>query len=243
MPAFRHLLVLIAAAGAAAVFAAPSSAAVDQCAGSASRPGVAIALTASDPAFRGLVHERHGRRPATSPSTQASDFAALLEHVYATEIALRVPGSDERRRRQDRRLHHDAALPDAVRDCRSATPAPGSLTSSGYIEIDPSVVGDSFQVHVAAHEFFHLIQFASWVRSSKTDTWLWEGAAEWMGAKVDGYQDADVESTVPSDMPLDCRDDLTRRVRRSATRTCTSRAATRAGRSSSTSRSGSGSRS
>ena len=132
--------------------------------------------------------------------TAASDTAALFEHVYAAELALGfgAPLDDG-----DGKI--DVYIQDPGASILGAATAdnPVGPTSSGYIELGPGSLDD---VTTIAHEFFHLIQFATWVPTAKTDTWLFEGSAEWMGAKIDGFQESDVGTLGPSDMPLDCRE-------------------------------------
>jgi hypothetical protein len=209
MPAFRHLLVLVAAAGAAAVFAAPSSAAVDNCpAPPANRPAMPHCLATQH--FE-IWYTSDTGDPAYTTFTEASDFAALYEHVYATELGYGFPAPlDDGDGKIDVYITtlssgelglagpEGLAVPD-----NSAGP-----TSSGLIEIDASQLGADTEAHVLAHELFHLIQLASWVPQLQTDTWLFEGSAEWMGAMVSGYQETDVAEVGPSDMPLDCRENL-----------------------------------
>ena len=89
MPAFRHLLVLIAAAGAAAVFAAPSSAAVDQCPDPPlTRPSMPHCMASQH--FE-VWYDSDTTADDYVTATQASDLAAIFEHAYATELGYGFP--------------------------------------------------------------------------------------------------------------------------------------------------------
>ena len=60
---------------------------------------------------------------------------------------------------------------------------------SGYIEFDGTSMNADwgFAPHAVAHELFHLVQFGVWLSSQVSDYWLYEGSADWMGYRVDGY--------------------------------------------------------
>jgi hypothetical protein len=201
MPGLRHLLVLLAATAAAGLLAAPSPAAVDQCPGPpANRPAMPHCIATQ---HLEVWYTSDTGDDAYTTFTQASDFAALYEHVYATEIGYGFPAPLDD---GDGKIDVYITTLSGVLGL-AATDNPG-LTSSGLIEIDAGQLGADTEVHVLAHELFHLIQFASWVPQQQSDTWLLEGSAEWMGAKVSGFQESDVMAIGPSDMPLDCRENL-----------------------------------
>lgn len=134
--------------------------------------------------------------------TQASDLAAEFEHLYTAEVGLGFTAPLD-----DGDGHIDVYLEGIGPDIlgQAVPDNPGNTTSSGYIILAPVALGDSMTV---AHELFHLIQFATWVPAAQSDTWLFEGSAEWMGAKLDGFSADDVSKLGPSDMPLDCRETL-----------------------------------
>jgi hypothetical protein len=76
-------------------------------------------------------------------------------------------------------------------------PIDGSARStSGWIEIQPSYATD---LHVVAHEFFHLIQFRYNIFAA---TYLTEATAEWAGKRVSGS----VAGVVPLQFPQDSLD-------------------------------------
>ena len=136
--------------------------------------------------------------------TQASDLAALYERVYATEIGYGYPAPADD---GDGRI--DVYVTTLSSPMLGFAPADNAGTpSSGLIKIDAGQLGAPSEVHVLAHELFHLIQYTSWVSHAQTDDWLFEGSAEWMGAHVSGFKESDIMTLGPSDMPLDCRENL-----------------------------------
>jgi hypothetical protein len=203
MPAFRHLLVLIAAAGAAAVFTAPSSAAVDQCPDPpGARPAMPHCIASQH--FE-VWYDSDTTADDYATATEASDVAETFEDAYATELGYGFPAPlNDGDGKVD--VYIAALIPGTLGETYPDNPL--ALKSTGFIALDPSEIGADTELHVAAHELFHLIQFDSWVPQQQTDTWLFEGSAEWMGGKVDGFQDSDVTGIGPSDMSLDCRDNL-----------------------------------
>jgi hypothetical protein len=187
----RRLLIAAAVVAAAAVFAGPSAAA---------RPI----------GWNHVVTSQHFVVHYTSDTnnddyvtfTQASDVAADFEHAYAAEVGLGFTAPLD-----DGDGHIDVYLESIGPDVlgQAVPDNPGNTTSSGYIILAPAALADTMTV---AHELFHLIQFATWVPTVQSDTWLFEGSAEWMGAKVDGFPAGDVSELGPTDMPLDCREDI-----------------------------------
>jgi hypothetical protein len=202
MPGLRHLLVLLVAAAAAAVLAAPSSAAIDQCPDPpGTRPVMPHCMASQH--FE-VWYDSDTTAADYATATEASDLAETFEHAYATELGYGFPAPlDDGDGKIDVYI---ATLDDGMLGL--TFPDNAGPASSGWIAIDVGQIGADTELHVAAHELFHLIQFANWVPQQQTDTWLFEGSAEWMGAKVDGFQDSDVTGIGPSDMSLDCRDNL-----------------------------------
>ena len=193
MRLLRRLLVLAALAVGAAVLSSPALAA---------RPGLPDTIGST----HFLVHFETDPTHADSiTATEAADIATLAERAYAAETAdgYSAPPSDGV-------LGGDGRTDIYVMDL-SATgalalsiPDNGTSPDSGYIELDGADPEDSFTLHVVAHELFHLVQFGIWVSSSPADDWLYEGSAEWMGFRVDGY--AGSYELGPDEMSLDCLD-------------------------------------
>jgi hypothetical protein len=139
--------------------------------------------------------------------TQAGDIAANAERAYAAELADGYPAPPS-----DVLVDGDPRI-DIYVDNLSGTgalaysqPDTGSSPDTGYIVLDGTTPEAAFAEHTIAHELFHLVQFGIWLSSQTSDYWLYEGTAEWMGYRVDGY--AGSFDLGPSDMSLDCRDPL-----------------------------------
>ena len=145
--------------------------------------------------------------------TQAGDIAAYAERAYAAELAdgYAAPLSDGG-------LGGDGRIDIYVTDLTPLSdPPPYGVTipdnnfavspDSGYIEFDGTSMNADwgFAPHAVAHELFHLVQFGIWLSSQVSDYWLYEGSADWMGYRVDGYARRPTSSG-PDDMTLDCRD-------------------------------------
>ena len=132
--------------------------------------------------------------PATS-AADAQTLSANLETAYATEVGawgFDPPLSDG-----------DAQVDVYVQDIgghlgESARDNPSAPTSSGYIMIDPASVANA---ETAAHELFHLLQYAIYAHGAK---FLKEGTAEWAGANVAGGTSWLFTYWSAPDQPLDC---------------------------------------
>ena len=159
-----------------------------------------------------LVHYESDPQTASAiTQTQAGDIAVDAERAYAAELAdgYAAPLSDGG-------LGGDNRIDIYVTDL--GIPPPYGVTipdnnfavspDSGYIEFDGTSVNADwgFAPHAVAHELFHLVQFGIWLSPNVADYWLYEGSADWMGYRVDGYT-GDFELG-PDDMALDCRDPL-----------------------------------
>ena len=139
--------------------------------------------------------------------TQAGDIASNAERAYTAELADGYPAPPS-----DVLVDGDPRI-DIYVDDLSGTGAlayaqPDTLSSpdTGYIVVDGADPEHAFSEHTIAHELFHILQFGIWVSSQTSDYWLYEGSADWMGYRVDGY--AGTYALGPSDMSLDCRDPL-----------------------------------
>ena len=187
----RRLLIAAAVVAAAAVLAGPSAAA---------RP---IGWNHSVASAHFVVHFTSDTNNDDYVTfTQASDVAAKFEHVYSVELGLGFAAPLD-----DGDGHIDVYLESIGPDILGQAVAdnPGNPTSSGYIILAPVALGDTMTI---SHELFHLIQFATWVPTVQSDTWLFEGSAEWMGVRLDGFRAGDISKLGPTDMPLDCREDI-----------------------------------
>jgi hypothetical protein len=150
-----------------------------------------------------------GTPPWAITQTTAGDIAALAERAYNAEVVVDgfpAPLDDG-----------DGKTDIYVTDLstfnvigRTSVDNPGAAQSSSYIELDGNQKELAFSQHVIAHEFFHTIQLSTWVPTHRSDYWLLEGSAEWMGYRVDGYNTlfAGGASYGPQDMALDCRDPI-----------------------------------
>jgi hypothetical protein len=199
------MLVLLVVLTAVIAFVPASPASVDTCANPLPyRAGLAMPHCVATSHFEvWYTNDTGDSQYATI--TQASDLATVFERAYATELSYGFTSPlDDGDGKTDVYI---ATLPAGLAGL-AVPDNPGGPTSSGYIGIEPTVIGSDHEVHVAAHELFHLIQFSTWVPQATSDSWLLEGSAEWMGAKVNGYQPSDVEAVGPSDMPVDCRENL-----------------------------------
>ncbi|HEY5057668.1 MAG TPA: hypothetical protein VII51_01510 [Gaiellaceae bacterium] len=190
----RNLILLVLVCLGAAMFTSPAF---------ASRPS-GLVNTIGSTHF--LVHFQSD--PSTTyaiTQTNAADIAALAEHAYTAEIgdgytappSDGVLGGDGRIDIYIVDLTTDGTLGEAVSDT-------GAITSTGSILLDGANSGDGLNQHTIAHELFHIFQFGLWNSPNLSDYWLYEGSAEWMGYRVDGY--GGEFELGPDDMSLDCRD-------------------------------------
>ena len=133
--------------------------------------------------------------PSAVAAGDARTLSANLESAYATEVG--SWGFDPP-------LHDDDSRVDAyVQDTsghlgESMRDDPTANTSSGYIVIDPTAVTNA---ETAAHELFHLLQYAIYAQGSK---FLKEGTAEWAGANAAGGTSWLFTYWSAPDQSLDC---------------------------------------
>lgn len=189
----RRLILGLAVCVVAGILGAPANAA---------RPALPHSLTAPSTPDVVVHYTSDTLDPAYATFTQASDLAVRLEGIYKKEIGYgyRQPLDDG-----DGKIDVYLGAPSLLVLGQAVPDNPAGPTSSGYILLPTNSLEDTATI---AHELFHLIQFAYWVPTLQTDTWLFEGSAEWMGAKVDGFGSADVAGVGPNDLPLDCRENL-----------------------------------
>jgi hypothetical protein len=205
MPRVRHLLVGLAAGAAlTGALAVPSHASVDACPDPLPSR-VALPHCLATQHFE-VWYTSDTKDPAYVTFTQASDLAGLLESAYAAEMSYGfTPPKDDGDGKTD--VYITTLSPGTLGEAVPDNPA--GPTSSGFIAIDVGEIGAADELHVLAHELFHLVQFATWIPPHQTDHWLFEGSAEWIGAKVDGFHGSDVTGVGPSDIPLDCSETIT----------------------------------
>jgi hypothetical protein len=132
--------------------------------------------------------------PASVPTADAQTVADNLEHAYAVEVGswgFDPPVNDGDSKVDVYLAHTDGHLGEASPD----TPGPAT---SGSITIDPGSTGDA---EAAAHELFHLLQYAI---DSRGASFLKEGTAEWAGANVAGNTGWLLTYWGAPDQPLDC---------------------------------------
>ena len=136
--------------------------------------------------------------------TEAGDVAARAERAYEAELAegYAPPVSDGTAGGDSRiDIYVDVLGGGAL---GVAIPDEWKTGSAGYIILDGSNPDEALDQHTIAHELFHLIQFRLWLTDDVGQFWLFEGSAEWMGFKVDGFSGDFVIGGW--DMSLDCRD-------------------------------------
>ena len=155
-----------------------------------------------------LVHFQSAAAvPGAITLTQAGDIASIAERAYSAEVADGYPTPPS-----DGALGGDGRI-DIYVDDLSGTgyigltfPDTGSSPDSAYILLDGAKPELGLAQHNVAHELFHVFQVGIWYSSQVSDHWLYEGSAEWMGYRVDGY--AGNFDLGPDDMSLDCRDPI-----------------------------------
>jgi Family of unknown function (DUF6055) len=132
------------------------------------------------------------------PGVAASDAQTLssnLENAYAIEVGswgFNAPVSDGNSLVDAYIQGTGGHLGESVRD------NPAADTTSGYIVIDPGSVADA---ETAAHELFHILQYAIYAKGAK---FLKEGTAEWAGANVAHTTSWLFTYWSKPDQPLDC---------------------------------------
>lgn len=188
MVVVRRLLALALFGALAAALAGPANAA---------RPvGYPDVLTT--PHFQ--VHYGGGPTPEGITHQDAADLALLAENAYSTLVTgwgypAPLFDGDSRTDIWVQDLSLLGVLGYAEQDAAGPT-------SSGWFTLDVTAIKTQA---VVAHEFMHLIQYATWVPA---DSWLLEGTAEWAGFQTSGYRPFGgvpiaVTRGAP-DMSLDC---------------------------------------
>jgi hypothetical protein len=197
MPLLRRLCVLASVVAGSALLASPAF---------ATAPDPAATTTLGTTHF--LVHfstDLHNSFAITA--SQASDAAGMAERALSAELADGYPMPQS-----DGGLGGDNRIDIYVQDIGQFGEAgeadpDNAGPASGYIILDAISGAESY--HVIAHELFHLIQFGYWVTGDPTDMWLYEGSAEWMGYRADGYGTSGGTQPIAvghNDFSLDCRD-------------------------------------
>jgi uncharacterized protein DUF6055 len=133
--------------------------------------------------------------PSTVSAADAQTLSNNLESAYATEVGawgFTPPLSDGDSLVDAYVSDTGGNLGEAVRDNPSAN------TTSGYMVIDPGSVADP---ETAAHELFHVLQYAIYAKGAK---FLKEGTAEWAGANVAHTTSWLFTYWSTPDQPLDC---------------------------------------
>src|SRR4051812_4833003 len=193
MPLLRRFGLLCLTSIAAAVFAGPVLA--------ARRTGVALPTPVGTPPF--LVPSQSAT-PGAATQTTAGQVAATAEYAYAAELAdgYPPPPSDfavDGDARTD--IYISAALPSGALGLSVGDNV--SAQTSGYILLDGTHPEEAFTLHTISHELFHLIQYGIWAIGGNSDSWLYEGTAEWMGYRATGYDMSGGLELGPEDMSLD----------------------------------------
>lgn len=134
--------------------------------------------------------------PATVAAGDAQTVAANLETAYGIEVGSWgfAPPKDD----GDSKV--DVYISDTGGHLGEAAPDMPGPATSGYIQIDPSSVGN---LETAGHELFHVLQYAIDSRGAK---FLKEGTAEWAGANVAGGTSWLLSYWGSPEQPLDCAD-------------------------------------
>jgi hypothetical protein len=200
----RRFALLAAMAAGSAVLAGPALGA---------RPGpVQLPFTLDSTHFR--VHYQSDlvlNSGYAITQTTAGDIATLAERAYTAELADGFPAPVS-----DGALGGDGRIDIYVDDLTpfgnplglTIPDNPGGATSSTYIELDGTQPELAFDQHTIAHELFHTIQLSTWNPSLRSDLWLFEGSAEWMGFRVANYDVTGGLQLGPTDMALDCGDPI-----------------------------------
>jgi hypothetical protein len=134
--------------------------------------------------------------PGSVPGADAQTLAANLEHAYDVEVG--SWGFDPPVDDGDGKV--DVFVADTGGNLGEASPDHYGRAVSGYIQIDPGSVDNA---ETAAHEFFHVLQYAIDSRGAK---FLKEGTAEWAGANVSGGTSWLLSYWGSPEQPLDCAD-------------------------------------
>lgn len=153
--------------------------------------------------------------------TQAGDAGAYAERAYAFLTAWGYsPPVDDGDGHIDIYLDDLSTLPGVIGfvepDGADPFPSPDSgaivLSTpdelSGFAATEHLSLADEEQKSIA-HELFHLVQFATWVPNNQSDTWLFEGSAQWAGFSAIGDPAGSAVTEIgPPDIALTCRDNL-----------------------------------
>lgn len=197
MPLLRRLLLLGSLLAGSALFAGPAL---------ATAPDPAATSTLGTTHF--LVHfSTDTANTFAITATEASDAAGMAERALSSEMADGYPMPPS-----DGGLGGDNRIDIYVQDIGQFGEAgeadpDNAGPSAGYMILDSNFGVGSY--HVIAHELFHLIQFSYWATTDVTDMWLYEGSAEWMGYRADGYGTSGGTQPIDvghNDFSLDCRD-------------------------------------
>jgi hypothetical protein len=153
--------------------------------------------------------------------TQAGDVAAYAERVYSLETGWGYPAPlDDGDGHIDIYLEDLSAMPGVIALAQPDGPFPYASPDSGAILLSTPTEMEGFatsegltpeqeQLKTIAHELFHLFQYATWVPSAQSDSWLFEGTAQWAGFSAIGFPTGSVVTSVgPPDIALTCRDDI-----------------------------------
>jgi hypothetical protein len=144
--------------------------------------------------------------PAYATQGEASALAAFAEHAYAAETGWGAPSPiDDGDGKVDIYLEDLSALDGVI---AYAQPDTATTTSSAYIVFGVAFLDTAQEAEDIAHELYHVIQFATWANPQNADLWLFEGSAQWAAAKVNGFPSDLAEGVGPSDLSLDCRDNI-----------------------------------
>jgi hypothetical protein len=140
--------------------------------------------------------------PDLTTDQAAADLGALAETAYTDEVqtdGFPAPLSDVA---VDGDPHIDIwiANPGTGSGEAAVLDNPGAAQSSGYILLDPAT---GLTLGAVARELFRLIQAGIWA-DPNTNQWFENGAAEWMGFRVQGYPGDAVSTIGPPEISLDC---------------------------------------
>jgi hypothetical protein len=169
----------------------------------AARPGGWV-HTATTPHFA-VHYTSDPQNPAYTTQGEATALAALAERAYAAETGWGFhPPLDDGDGKVDVFIQDLSAF-DVLAYAAADTATP---TATGYVVFGVGDLGAADEGETIAHELFHVIQYGTWALHPASDSWLFEGSAEWAAASVAGFPADFAKASGPGSLSLDCSDSI-----------------------------------